>query len=135
MDQPNYQKIKAWQKSKNLSLEIYKITSKFPSQEKFGLCSQMQRSAISVPSNIAEGYMRDSVKDFKRFISISLGSLAELDTQLIIAYELGYFSEQEFVSLRERVIEILKCSLFLSVKSPKIFSSSFFSSDYLNSST
>lgn len=108
MNKPNYQKIKAWEKSKDLSLGIYKATAKFPKSEEFGLSSQMRRAAVSVPSNIAEGYMRNSTKDFRRFLSIALGSLAELETQIIIAKELSYLDDHNSKKLSTQAFEILK---------------------------
>ena len=77
--------LKVWQNSLDLVTEIYKLTKAFPNSETFGLACQIQRSAVSVPSNIAEGAARNSNKEFSRFLSIALGSLAELETQLIIS--------------------------------------------------
>ena len=79
-----------WKKSMTLVLDVYRTTQSFPGHELYGLTSQIRRSAVSIPSNIAEGAGRNSHKDFIRFCYVSLGSLAELDTQLIIAHELGY---------------------------------------------
>lgn len=80
-----------WKKSMALVVDVYKATQSFPAHELYGLTSQIRRSAVSVPSNIAEGAARNSSKDFIRFCYISLGSLSELDTQLIIAHDLKYF--------------------------------------------
>ncbi len=77
-----------WNKSINLSLEIYKITENFPKEEVYGLTSQIRRAAISIPSNIAEGKNRGTKKDFAQFLKIARGSLAELETQIIIAKQL-----------------------------------------------
>lgn len=82
--------LEAWKESIKLVKNVYKITEKFPQNELFGLTSQARRAAISVPSNIAEGNARSSAKESLRFMDIALGSLAELETQLIIAQELNY---------------------------------------------
>ncbi len=82
-----------WKKSIILVRDIYSKTREFPADEKFGITQQMRRSAISVPSNIAEGAGRTSKKEFIHFLSIAQGSLAELETQLIISRELGYMSD------------------------------------------
>jgi len=93
-----------WKKSMALVLDVYKNTQNFPSHELYGLTSQIRRSAVSIPSNIAEGAARNSNKDFIRFCYISLGSLAELETQLIIAHELKYFEnkfEDRIMSIKQ----------------------------------
>ena len=79
-----------WKLSIQLVKDIYQLTSKFPSEEKFGLVAQIRRAAVSIPSNIYEGAARNSDKDYIRFLYISLGSLSEIETQLIIAEELGF---------------------------------------------
>ena len=81
----NFKDLRVWQKSIQLTTDIYKLLASFPTDEKFGLISQLKRSAVSVPSNIAEGAGRNSNKEFNHFLSISLGSLFELKTQLIIS--------------------------------------------------
>lgn len=89
----NYRDLDVWKLGIRLSLDVYKLTSEFPKQEQYGLVSQLRRCAVSVPSNVAEGHARFSTRDFLRHISIALGSLAELETQLIISQELSYSSE------------------------------------------
>ena len=79
-----------WKLSIQLVKDIYQLTSKFPSEEKFGLVAQIRRAVVSIPSNISEGAARNSDKDYIRFLYISLGSLSEIETQLIIAEELGF---------------------------------------------
>ena len=86
----SYKGLIVWQKSIALVKCIYVLTARFPNEEKFGLISQMRRAAVSVPSNIAEGQARRTTRDYIKFISIADGSLAELDTQLIISIELGF---------------------------------------------
>jgi len=85
-----YKEIICWQKAIMLVKSIYKITNSFPHSEQFGLSSQLRRAAISIPSNIAEGFGRSSNRDFRRFLDISRGSLFELQTQLYISKELGF---------------------------------------------
>jgi four helix bundle protein len=88
----SYKDLRIWQQSLQLVLLVYKLSETLPDCERFGLTSQMRRSAVSVPSNIAEGYGRRSTNDYKRFLKISQGSLYELETQLIIANELKMIS-------------------------------------------
>jgi len=89
----NYKKLKVWQFAMNLVEDIYRITKDFPKDEKFGLVSQMRRSSISVPSNIAEGSGRDTQGAFLNFLNIARGSLCELETQMLIAHRLGFISD------------------------------------------
>jgi four helix bundle protein len=88
-----YQDLLVWQKGISLVKEIYILTGPFPADEKFGLVSQMRRAAVSIPSNIAEGQARHTTGEFVQFISHAEGSVAELNTQLIIAIELGYCTQ------------------------------------------
>ena len=85
-----YKELSVWQKAMELVVEIYKITEKFPLKERYGLISQMNRCAISIPSTIAEGAGRNTTKDFDHFLAISLGSSFELHTQLVLSNRLGY---------------------------------------------
>ena len=85
-----------WQKSMNLVTEIYQLTNSFPKEEIYGLSSQIRRSAISIPSNIAEGYGRDGNSDYLRFLNISISSLFEIQTQLEISYNLKYINQIQF---------------------------------------
>jgi len=89
-----YKDLLVWQKGIQLAKEINRITQSFPNQEKFGLVSQMRRAAVSIPSNIAEGQARHTTKEFVQFVSRAEGSVAELNTQLILALELGYCSDE-----------------------------------------
>ena len=84
--------LEAWKKSIELVTKVYELTKSFPEDEKFGLISQIRRASISIPSNIAEGAGRNSDKEMTRFLDISLGSIAELETQLIIAENLKYLN-------------------------------------------
>ncbi len=104
----NFRDLKVWQRAINLATEIYSITKSFPETEKFGLTSQLQRAAVSVSSNIAEGSGRQTKADFRSFLSYSLGSLYEIESQLTIANNLGYVTNNDFQSMIEEVIEIQK---------------------------
>ena len=101
----DFKNLKIWQKGISLVVEIYKTTKNFPNEEIYGLTSQMRRSAISIPSNIAEGSGRGSDKDFNRFLDVALGSSFELETQIIIAHELEFLSEQDFSDLTTKIQE------------------------------
>ncbi len=100
----HHKDLEAWKKSIDLVKDIYSITKDFPSSEQFGLVSQMRRAAVSIPSNLAEGSARFSDKDSTRFIDISLGSLAELETQIIIAKELNFIKENQ--TLLEKIKKV-----------------------------
>ena len=99
----NYKELKVWQKSYQLCLEIYRITARFPKDEKFGLTSQIRRASVSVPSNIAEGFNRFHNKEYKQFLYIALGSCGELETQIEIAKELEYINEKSKNILLEKL--------------------------------
>ena len=104
----SHRDLDVWKKSIGLVSEIYLLTKKFPPDELYGLTSQMRRAAVSVPSNIAEGAARGSSKEFSRFLSISLGSLAEMETQLLIAENLNYLPPDISVSQEiERIRKLL----------------------------
>lgn len=95
-----------WQKSMIFVTNAYKLTNLFPKEEIYGLTSQIRRSAISIPSNIAEGYGRDSNNDFLRFLNIAISSLFEVQTQLEIALNLNYINENQFNEIFESTREI-----------------------------
>ena len=97
-----------WQKSIAFVKEIYKITTKYPKSELFGLTSQIQRAAVSMPTNIAEGCGRNSNKELSRFIDIAIGSAFELETLLQISFELNYIEELEYNTLMKDLCEIQK---------------------------
>lgn len=101
-----YRDLKIWQKSIEMVTQIYKLTAHFPDKELFGITTQVRRSSVSIPSNIAEGYGRYSRKEYVRFLGISLGSLYEMQTQLQISLNLGYLSSENFHSLSEGSKEI-----------------------------
>lgn len=104
----SYKDLIVWQKSVELVIEIYKLTEKFPKTEIYGLTSQMRRSAISIPSNIAEGRRRGSRKDFNHFIIIAYGSGAELETQIEIAKRLHFGRDLDYSKIESLLLEIMK---------------------------
>src|SRR5690242_21809467 len=102
----SYRDLKAWQKAVDLVTEIYKCTQAFPKDETYGLVAQLRRAAVSVASNIAEGKGRYSDKEFAHFLRQSQGSLFEIETQLTIAFRLGYLPEAVLNELSNRAAEI-----------------------------
>ena len=90
-----HHRLEAWKPSRKLVADIYKLTKGFPKDELFGLTAQIQRSAISIPSNIAEGAAPSGPKEFAQFLSIARGSSSELETQMLIAADLGYIKEKD----------------------------------------
>jgi four helix bundle protein len=101
-----YRDLIVWQKAMALVTEIYKVTMSFPRREDYGLTSQVRRCAVSIPSNMAEGYGRHSRNEYIRFLQIALGSLYELQTQLEIAASLGYLTKEDFDALYENTREV-----------------------------
>jgi four helix bundle protein len=99
----NHKELDAWNLSMQLVEEVYKVSSSFPKQEMYGMTSQIRRAVVSVPSNLSEGAARNSNKEFINFLGVSLGSLAEVETQLLIASRLGYADINELLPLLGRV--------------------------------
>lgn len=97
---------KVWQDAVGFATEVYKITGEMPWFEKKGLCDQLQRAAVSISSNIAEGSARPSDTDFAHFLDMALGSASEVETQLLIAKNVGYIAEEMHQTLNDKVIEI-----------------------------
>lgn len=124
MDGHNFREIKAWQLSRSLVKDIYVLTAKFPDDERFGLISQIRRAAISIPSNIAEGSGR-SDKDFARFLSISLSSAYEVETQLILSFDLAFATKEDLEEIGQKVREIQRIIYGLHRKLSKGFLNSF----------
>lgn len=102
----NFKDLRVWQKSIDLAIDFYQVISSFPSTEKFGLITQMKRAVVSIPSNIAEGAGRNSNKEFKHFLSISLGSAFEVETQLIIANRLELINNTIAKELNDKISDI-----------------------------
>lgn len=113
-----YKELIVWQKAMDLVREIYLLTEKFPKDEMYGLKSQMERAAVSIPSQIAEGYLRKHRKEYVQFLSISLGSAAELETQIIICKSLDKFKQLDFGKAESLLTEVMKM-LFVMIEKIK----------------
>lgn len=105
----NFKELIVWQKSVDLVTEIYRITEVFPKSEIYGLTSQIRRASVSIPSNIAEGHSRRSSVDYIQFLKIARGSLAELETQLIIARKLDFIDINQYLDLQQKRLKFRKC--------------------------
>lgn len=103
-----YKELKVWQKAMDLTVEIYRLVSLLPKSETYALSDQMRRAAVSIPSNIAEGYGRNSTKEFIQFLAIARGSQLELETQVQICQRLEYFSDDEIDLVLHLCTEINK---------------------------
>ncbi len=103
-----YQRLIAWQKAMELTIDIYNVSKNFPQNERYGLTAQLCRAAVSVPSNIAEGRGRGSRADFRRFVQQARGSLYELQTQLLIAWRLQYVSEKDHQHLMNLSTDVIR---------------------------
>jgi four helix bundle protein len=112
---PGLQGLHVWQGAMRLAVEVYEVTRGFPSDERFGLATQLRRAAISVPSNIAEGYGRGRAREFQQFLRVARGSVRELDTQLELARRLGYTADDITSTLAER-LDHLSRSLTLLIR-------------------
>lgn len=104
----NYKELLVWQKARILVKDVYSFTKDFPSSEKFGITSQIQRSAISIAANIAEGAGRNSDKDFLRFLDIATASAFELETELILCFDLNFIDENNYNLVIAKIQEIQK---------------------------
>lgn len=125
METHNFRELKVWQSARTLVKDVYVLIACFPEDERFGLTSQVRRAAVSVPSNIAEGSGR-SDRDFVRFLSISLSSAYEVETQLLLAYDLGFLSQEKLDLAVPKVHEIQRMIVGLQRKLSKGFLSVFF---------
>ena len=106
-----YKDLDAWKESIKLVKDIYEITNNFPSAEIYGITNQIRRCVISVPSNISEGTVKHSDRETLRFLDIALGSLAELDTQMVISEQLGYIKNYETIEQQISKVRALLCGL------------------------
>ena len=116
-----YQELLVWKKAIGLVMEVYRATQKFPKEERYGLTSQIRRSAVSIPSNIAEGQGRLSKGEFKQFLGNARGSLMELETQIVISESLGFLDDLGATPLLDRCSEVGKLlnGLLSSIRNPK----------------
>jgi four helix bundle protein len=108
MPEKAHKKLVLWQKAVHLVVTVYEATQRFPTSERFGLGAQMQRAAVSIPSNIAEGAARKGRKEYLQFVYTARGSLSELDTQVEIACQLGYLAAEETAKLQAEINEVSK---------------------------
>lgn len=115
----SYRDLKVWQKGIELVKFVYALQAKFPKHELYGLSDQLRRSAVSVPSNIAEGQARQHTREFRQFLHVALGSAAEVDTQLIIARELGYLTEADLLEAENHINELRRMTYGLLAKLPR----------------
>lgn len=123
-DNGGYRRLIVWQKAMDLVVAVYGATEAFPRAEQFGLVSQMRRCAVSIPSNIAEGSKRKSAADFRHFLNMSLGSAAELETQIEIAYRLKMIQDTSYEELRGMTSEVLRILTALLQKTTRGFAPS-----------
>ena len=115
----NFQELIIWQRAMDIAEQVYRVSSLFPKEEKYGLTSQIRRSAISVPSNISEGAGRNTDGEFKNFLGIANGSSNELITQLILSYRLNLVSEESTKPIINNLIEVQKMNYSLITKFSK----------------
>ncbi|MDP3948547.1 MAG: four helix bundle protein [bacterium] len=104
----SYRELEVWKRAKGFAVLIYRVTDEFPGEERFGLISQLRRAAVSIASNIAEGFGRKSLKEKIQFLRVSYGSCAEIGTQIEIAHELGYISSTVFREVLDDLEVIMK---------------------------
>ncbi len=102
----DFHELKVWDKAHRLALSIYRVTQRFPVEERFGLTLQIRRAAVSVPSNLAEGCGRSGERELSRFCHIAAGSLSEVEYQLLLAHDLGYVDEQNYRQLSNQTSEV-----------------------------
>ncbi len=107
----NYNNLQIWQEAMDIVEIIYRTTNHFPAEEKYGLCSQMNRAAVSIPSNIAEGAGRNTDKEFSHFISIAMGSMYELHTQIILCERIGYIDHIASVQIQDRLDNLQRMAI------------------------
>ena len=104
----NFRKLDIWIKSVNFVTEIYRVTESLPSKEKYGLISQLERASVSIPTNIAEGSAKTSNKDFARFLEMSIGSAYEVETELLVSYNLEYINKDSYEKLQNELVILEK---------------------------
>ncbi len=112
----SHEDLEVWRLSMRLAADIYRGTRRLPASEQYGLQTQIRRAAVSIPSNIAEGAARSSSADFSRFLAIAMGSLAELQTQLLLCEDLEFLKHEEAVHQRIRVVRLMLSRLRASLR-------------------
>lgn len=121
----SYKELQIWQKAREIAKNTYTVTRLFPTQEQYALASQMNRSAVSIISNIAEGWARGSTKDFLKFLYITRGSIAELETQFILANDLKYISNEILLTSEQQLTELNKMlSSFITKLKERVYNKS-----------
>jgi four helix bundle protein len=115
----SYRDLLIWQKGIAFVKQVYQETAHFPDNERYGLTNQMRRAAVSIPSNIAEGQARQHTGEFRQFLFIALGSIAEIETQIIISKELGFLSDAVSASLQTDLLELQKMTRTLASRLSK----------------
>lgn len=114
----SYKELTVWKKSFELAIRVYKLTKKFPKSELYGLTSQLRRATFSIPSNIAEGYVRQHRPEYIQFLTIALGSAAETETQLLLAKELQFAHPKDFLEIESLLQEVMRM-LFAQIRTLK----------------
>jgi len=109
----SFRNLKVWKESHSLTLNVYQSTAKFPQDERFGLVQQLRKAVVSLESNIAEGSGRGTDSDFRRFLFMALGSLAEIECQIIVSKDLGWLAEPAYERLVVRIVEIRRMLMSL----------------------
>jgi four helix bundle protein len=104
----DFHQLVVWQKAHNLTLDVYRATANFPKHEMFGLTSQVRRASVSIPANIAEGTGRGGDREFLRFLTIAMGSAAELEYHVLLAHELNYVSDHDYETIIKSTSEVLR---------------------------
>ena len=115
----DFRKLQVWEKSHELTLKIYELTSQFPREEIYGLTNQIRRACTSIPTNIAEGCGRESTADFARFLQIAMGSAGETEYLILLAHNLKYFNAKQYVELTDAIVSVkkMRTSLLKTIRS------------------
>ncbi len=106
MSVKSHRELKVWHAGMSLAKQVYSLTRQFPKEETYGISTQLRRAVVSIPSNIAEGYARQSTKELLQFLAIASGSLAEIETQILLAAEFGYVREEESTHLLSNINQL-----------------------------
>ena len=104
----SYKELIVWQKALELAVKVYEVTKKYPKEEMFGITSHMRRASVSISSNIAEGSLRGSKKEYTQFLCIALGSSAELESQLLLSEKVGLINHSDYITISSQITEVMK---------------------------